>query len=437
MVSKKQKGVLKYVDLFSGIGGFRVAIDQLGGESLGYSEIDKYAKETYQLNFNDPVEHDLGDVTKIKNLPNLDLIVGGVPCQSWSIAGKKLGFDDPRGKLWFDTIEMVKLSKPKVFVFENVNGLADPRNKANLDLIKSSFEELGYIVFHKVLNAYDFGQPQNRSRVFIVGFKSEFQKNANLFNYPIQNKHGGDLVDFLDGVKKKNIIKSKFSKEALFDGKIPLSRNASQKDDEFNDFFVLCDTRNGHTTIHSWDIRNTSKHEKEICMAILKNRRKKKYGDYDGNPLSLQDLKNLVGNTLKKDIDGLVDKKILKYNSEGKIDLVNSKNSAGVDGIYRVYLPNSRIFSTLTATGTKDYIATEYVEGSNLDEYRKNFISNILLKKKLRPITPKEAFRIQGFPDKFKIHKTDRHAYKQIGNSVCPVVVKKLTEEIIKTGVFN
>ncbi|MDB5258805.1 MAG: DNA-methyltransferase Dcm [Candidatus Taylorbacteria bacterium] len=427
----------RYVDLFSGIGGFRIALDALGGQSHGYSEIDRYALQTYKINFNDPDHHDLGDVTKISKLGQLDVLVGGVPCQSWSVAGKRRGFEDPRGKLWFDTINMVRLSNPKVFVFENVKGLADPRNIENLELIKESFEELGYIVFHKILNTYDFGCPQNRSRVFIVGFRKDMKKFAQDFKYPTSEAYNFQLADFLDDIERKNIIKKKFSSTVLFDGKVPLSRNIFQKDDEFNDFFVLCDTRNGHTTIHSWDIRKTTKREKAICEAIMRNRRKSKYGDQDGNPLSFKDIQKLVGDATKKDIDSLVDKKILRHTENGKIDLVHSKNSSGIDGIYRVYLPNSSIFSTLTATGTRDYIATEYVEGETLEEYRLNFISSILTKKKLRQVTPKEAARIQGFPKDFKIHPNHTHAHKQFGNSVSPPVVKALMKKIIATGVLR
>lgn len=427
----------KYIDLFSGIGGFRCALDSLGGKSVGYSEIDKKAIETYHLNFKDSPKHDLGDITKINHCESVDVLVGGVPCQSWSVAGKRKGFDDPRGKLWFDTIEMVRKTKPKVFIFENVKGLSDPRNKKNLELIKDNFREMDYFVQHQLLNSYDFGLPQNRTRIFIVGFRKDMRKFSERFEYPSPKENKFTVVDFLDGIKKKEIHKEKFSANILFDGKVPLSRNAFQKNDEFNDFFVLCDTRNGHTSIHSWDIKKTSKREKEVCMAILRNRRKKIYGTADGNPLSLSDIENLVGCSVKTEINSLIKKKILKYNDDGKIDLVNSKNSSGIDGIYRVYLPNSKIFSTLTATGTRDYIATEYVSGSTLEEYRHNFINNILKKGNLRQITSQEAARIQGFPKEFILHSNSTHAHKQLGNAVSPPVVRALVDEIAKTGIFE
>lgn len=428
-----------YIDFFSGIGGFRVALDSLGGKSMGYSEIDKFAIETYKLNFDDPESHNLGDITKIENLPKVDLMVGGVPCQSWSVAGKRRGFEDPRGKLWFDTIRAVEKNRPRVFVFENVKGLADPRNIENLSLIRKSFEDIGYIVYNQVLNAYDFKCPQNRSRIFIVGFRKDLAKNASKFSFPKKQNHKLSLVDFLENIEKKEVTKEKINPEHLFEnGKIPLSRNAFQKTDELNDFFTLCDTRNGHSTIHSWDIVDTTMHEKEICMAILKNRRKKKYGPLDGNPLSFADLSDILNKKINTmDVKGLISKKILKINSEQKIELVNSKNSSGVNGIYRVYLPNSLIFSTLTATGTRDYVATKYITGRTVKEYKENFIKKILKEKNLRQITPREALKIQGFPEWFKTHPNNNHMHKQVGNSVSPLVVKALFKEIIKTGALD
>lgn len=432
-----KKSKFKFVDLFSGIGGFREALEKLDGTSVGFSEIDKFAKITYSLNYNDPVDHDLGDVTLIKKLPKLDVLVGGVPCQSWSIAGKKKGFDDPRGRLWFDTINMVKLSMPKVFVFENVKGLADPRNSENLDLIINSFKNIGYIIKYDVLNTFNFGLPQNRSRIFIVGFRGDMKKFANKFNFPVGSDSGLKLSNILEGVEKVNHIKKKINRNDLYGDKIPMSRNVSQKIDEFNDFFVFCDTRNGHTTIHSWDIKDTSSIEKNICMAILKNRRKKIYGSSDGNPLSFHEIKKLVPDAREVDINSLVNKRILKIVRNGLIDLVNSKNSAGVDGIYRIFLPNSTIFSTLTATGTKDFVATKHIKAETVAEYKRNFINEIFKKKNFRPVSVSESLQIQGFDKKHKMIDKTRFASKQIGNSVSPIVVRKLFEKILDTGLLN
>ena len=147
----EQKPLFTFVDLFAGIGGFRIPLEALGGKCLGFSEIDKNAIDTYKNNFfgfKNSEEIELGSITNLGKLPfqEVDLIVGGVPCQSWSVAGKMRGFDDPRGKLWNDSIRLVELNKPKAFIFENVKGLIDPRNKANLDLIVDSLENVGYRV---------------------------------------------------------------------------------------------------------------------------------------------------------------------------------------------------------------------------------------------------------------------------------------------------
>ncbi len=150
-----------FIDLFAGIGGFRIALNKLGGQCLGYSEIDKQAIKVYQenfMNYFNKHEIELGDITNISELPpNVDVIVGGVPCQPWSVAGCLRGFEDPRGKLWFDVIRLVNKNQPKGFIFENVSGLASPKNRDNLELILSELTNIGYCVKSKVLNAYDFG----------------------------------------------------------------------------------------------------------------------------------------------------------------------------------------------------------------------------------------------------------------------------------------
>ena len=432
-------GRFTYIDLFAGIGGFRIATENNGGESVGFSEIDKPAIETYVANFGCSPDENLGDITKMFSSPRADLVMGGVPCQSWSVAGKRRGFDDPRGKLWYDSIRVVGMAKPKVFIFENVKGLADPRNKANLDLIIDSLSALGYTVRYKLLNSFDYGVPQNRTRIFIVGFRNDLKKYADKFEWPVASGIGKrTLADSLDGVTKKVITKKKIMNDPTLNIPKAGAGNAFQRDGELNDFFTFCDTRNGHSTIHSWDLIETTGREKEICLAILRNRRKKRYGPHDGNPLSLEDLQALVEDLKVSELKVLIKKNIIKMSKDqpGKYVLVNSKNSAGINGIYRVYLPNSPIFSTLTATGTNDYVATEYVEGSTPEEFRKNFIEQVVKPGNIRKITPDEARRIQGFPDGFQSHSNELSAFKQYGNAVSPPVVEHLISAIIETGVF-
>jgi len=420
-----------FIDLFAGVGGFRIAFEKLGGKCVGFSEIDKNAIEVYQNNFNTQQEKFLGDITSVNNLPKVDIVAGGVPCQAWSVAGSKKGFDDPRGKLWQDCIRLVKKSKPKSFIFENVKGLYDPRNKESLNLIISEFEKCGYDVFHKLLNAYDFGLPQNRDRIFIVGIDKKFKVD---FEFPKSLNSTKPLYKIFDDIKfnTKHLDKKSFLPRDLFGERIPASRNRFQRENELNDFFIFCDTRNGHSTIHSWDIRKTSQKEKNICMTILKNRRKKQYGEWDGNPLPYKTLKKLIPNLDKKDLSSLIKKKILVQEDDGRYELYHTKNSAGIDGVYRVFLPQSEIFSTITATENRDYIATTSITGKNKEEYKEQFIQQIFLQNKFRLITGREAARLQGFPENFKIHKNEKIAKKQFGNAVPTSVVYSIAKEILK-----
>jgi len=421
-----------FIDLFSGIGGFRVAIEKLGGKCIGFSEIDKNAIEVYRDNFNSKEEIYLGDITKIEKLPKADIFVGGVPCQAWSVAGSKKGFDDPRGKLWEDCIRLVKESKPKAFIFENVKGLYDPRNKSSLNLIINEFRKCGYDVFHKLLNAYDFGLPQNRDRIFIVGFDKKFKID---FDFPSPKDNAIPLHKIFKDItfNKDHLQKKTFLPRDLFGERVPASRNRFQRKNELNDFFIFCDTRNGHSTIHSWDIRKTSQKEKNICMTILKNRRKKTYGEWDGNPLSYKTLKKLIPNLHKEDLDKLVEKEILVQEKDGRYELYHTKNSAGIDGVYRVFLPQSEIFSTITATENRDFIATKSLSGKNPDQYKTKFIEEIYLKKQFRLITGREAARLQGFPETFKIHKNEKIAKKQFGNAVPTNIVFEVVRNIVNS----
>jgi len=158
---------MKYLSLFSGIGGFELGIGKRA-ECIGFSEIDKYAIQIYKKHFN---HKNYGDITKIiaKELPDFDLIVGGFPCQSFSIAGKRLGFKDTRGTLFFDIARIIKEKRPKYLLLENVKGLLSHDNGRTFRTILSTLNELGYDIQWQVLNSKNFGVPQNRERVFIVG----------------------------------------------------------------------------------------------------------------------------------------------------------------------------------------------------------------------------------------------------------------------------
>lgn len=147
----------------------RHAFDRESPECVGYSEVDKYAIQTYEKNF--PNHENYGDITKIneRKLPDFDLLVGGFPCQSFSIAGKRGGFSDTRGTLFFDLARILKAKRPRLFIFENVKGLLSHDQGRTFTTIISTLDELGYDCQWQVLNSKDFGVPQNRERVYIIG----------------------------------------------------------------------------------------------------------------------------------------------------------------------------------------------------------------------------------------------------------------------------
>lgn len=175
----------KFIDLFAGIGGFRIAMQNLGGKCVFTSEWDKEAQKTYKVNFG---EVPFGDITKqhIKNyIPEeFDLICAGFPCQAFSIAGKRGGFDDTRGTLFFDVAEIIKRHKPKAIFLENVKGLRSHDKGKTLETILNVLRnDLGYFVPEpQIINAKDFGVPQNRERIYIVGFRQDL--NITSFEYP-------------------------------------------------------------------------------------------------------------------------------------------------------------------------------------------------------------------------------------------------------------
>lgn len=159
---------MKYFSLFSGIGGFELGIGKRG-KCVGFSEVDKYAIQIYQKHF--PEHKNYGDIKNIKteDLPEFDLLVGGFPCQSFSIAGKRRGFDDTRGTMFFEIARILKAKQPRLLLLENVKGLLSHEEGRTFATIISTLDELGYDLQWQVLNSKNFGVPQNRERVFIVG----------------------------------------------------------------------------------------------------------------------------------------------------------------------------------------------------------------------------------------------------------------------------
>jgi DNA (cytosine-5)-methyltransferase 1 len=197
----------KFIDLFAGIGGFRLAMQNLGGKCVFTSEWDKDAKRTYKANFG---ERPFGDITKEETkefIPDgFDLLCAGFPCQAFSIAGKRGGFEDTRGTLFFDVADIIKRKKPKAIFLENVKGLRSHNGGKTLATILNVLRnDLGYFVPEpQVVNAKDFGVPQNRERIYIVGFRNDLEIDS--FEYP---KSINKKVSFSQ-IKEQNVPPTKY-----------------------------------------------------------------------------------------------------------------------------------------------------------------------------------------------------------------------------------
>lgn len=189
-----------FIDLFAGIGGFRIVLQSLGGKCVFSSEWDANAQKTYFYNFG---EIPYGDITKesIKNcIPDgFDVLCAGFPCQAFSIAGYRKGFEDTRGTLFFDVAEIIKRKRPKAVFLENVKNLYTHDNGKTFAVIKATLEELGYVVYHKVMNSMEYANvPQNRERIFIVCFDPKQVKNHHQFSFPERTELTHTIHDCID-----------------------------------------------------------------------------------------------------------------------------------------------------------------------------------------------------------------------------------------------
>ena len=493
-----EKVKFTFIDLFSGIGGFRMALENNGGECLHFSEISTDAVTAYCANSNEPNEKNLGDITKIKELPQHNILTAGVPCQSWSIAGRNLGFDDDRGQLWNDTIFLLNQSKPDAFIFENVKGLVDPRNKKALSYILERIKEAGYFAKYYVLNSFDYGVPQNRIRIYIVGFKDK--GFADKFKLPKPLNKKIKLADILSDFNEKIIEAENEMPRDLFGEIITQKSMSLSTSNGLNDYFLFNDLRNGHSTIHSWDILETTERQKKICYLLLKNRRKSAYGDLDGNPLSLEHFQGLDKTITEKELEELVELKILKKeyytfkiekskigelseeeslllslceddvlimdklkmnrdlkvkkisisktilplieqgiltSNEERYDFKNTKISTGLYGVNRVFLPTSNIFPTLVASDTNDFVTTKVIYAKNEEDHKMQFVEKVYKKENYRRITKEEACMIQGFPKDYILPENRARWMKLVGNSVSVPVIEMLGKAILDTGVFD
>lgn len=229
-----------FIDLFAGIGGIRLGFESAGGHCVFSSEFDENACKTYEANFG---EHPSGDITKIdaKDIPDFDILLGGFPCQAFSIIGKKEGFENETcGTLFFEIERILKEKMPKAFMLENVRNLTAHDKGNTFKVIRTHLEALGYTVYAKVLNALDYGVPQKRERIIIVGFKDNIS-----FSFP-------DPVPVHERKTLKDILETDVDEKYYVKDRIRESRLMRLKDPNYPKPYISHENMAGSITPHPY-----------------------------------------------------------------------------------------------------------------------------------------------------------------------------------------
>lgn len=422
----EKKNVIRFIDLFAGIGGIRKGFElactdrNIKTKCVFTSEIKPYAIEILKQNHPDEDIH--GDITQIdtSQIPDFDFLLAGFPCQAFSSAGKRLGFEDTRGTLFFEVARILKEKKPYGFVLENVEGLVthDRENKNDkigrtLSTILQTLDGIGYKVSWKVLNAKYFGVPQERKRIYIVGTRKE-KPNMEDFTCTRQSlndilEHGKEVSHspFIQLLLKHYTIKDLYGKS-------------------------IKDKRGGGNNIHSWDIEYkgiVSKEQKALLNTILKERRKKKWAEdigidwMDGMPLTIKQIRTFYDHpNLKSMLSDLVNKGYLKLEhpkkKDGKIRVQDTTLPKGYNivagkmsfEISKILDPRG-IAPTLVAMDMQHLFV---VDGEGL-----------------RKLTLREGLRLFGYPDTYKFDTSIENGYDLLGNTVVVPVIKEVAGKVM------
>ena len=379
----------KFIDLFSGIGAFHIAMEQLGGECVFASEIDKYAIETYKENFDIDSGHDITQV-KEQDIPKHDVLCAGFPCQAFSNAGHKKGFADTRGTLFFEIERILRYHKTKYIVLENVKHLLKHDGGRTYSVIKSKLIELGYVLTEKpiVLSPHYFGVPQNRERIFILGVHKDYCKDEFL-NIDLPNMNELPKTSIYDVLEKTPV-----------DPKYYISEYENKVFSAWDEFFKLIG-------------------KNVYGFPVWYDEFGKKY-DISHFPEWKQIYIRKI-RQLYLDHKTVIDEWSKKYKvSSFKLRDRKFEWQAGEN--YKTVWETSVQFRQ---SGVR-FKKTDYFPALVA------MVQTPVVAKYKRRITPREAARLQSFPESFKINKNEQKAYKQFGNSANVKIIKYLSEQLLK-----
>ncbi len=414
--------MIKFIDLFAGTGGIRLGFEKacnkhgVKTECVYSSEIDKNACQSYELNFG---ENPFSDITQVNDLPEFNFMLAGFPCQSFSYAGKRKGFGDTRGTLFFDVERLLKKYRPKGFLLENVRGLTTHDKGRTFETIVNSLKSLGYSIEFRLLNSSNFNVAQNRVRIYIVGILNQdftITTHSDVgavdsHNFKARNGQRS-LFEDLKPIKVVKDILEKNPDPKYFCSDTFTSQLKKVIGDDLKKLhgYRLIDTRNGNS-IHSWELGikgECTADEVEFMNLLIANRRKKIFGTHqDGKALTLGQIKTFYKNEKIQEIaNSLIEKGYLS-NYEDKYNPVCGNMSFEV---FKFLDPES-ISITLTASDTN----------------RLGVVQN----GKPRRLTPRECARLQGYPDSYKLLENDNAIYKQMGNGVSVPVIENLISDLM------
>ena len=437
----KENNTLKFIDLFAGLGGIRLGFEQacqdlgIETECVLTSEIKPHAIQT--LKYNHHHEHFVGDIFQVKteNIPDFDFLFGGFPCQPFSASGKRQGFADTRGTLFFEIERIIRDKQPQGFILENVEGLVkhDLENKHDeigrtlKTILYKLEEELGYQVSWKVLDSVHFGVPQSRKRVFIVGTKNhKISLNGFESSYKV-------IKDVLE--KGKKTMDTAFTKKLFAHFNVKELYGKSIKD-----------KRGGENNIHSWDIGlkgKCSEAQINLLNRLFKERRKKQWASeigidwMDGMPLTLSQIQsfypknNLFDTTdVKELLEDLVSKGYLKFEYPKKLISENTEGGVVTSRVYDETKPKG--YNIIT--GKLSFEVNKILDPNNIAP---TLVATDMVKivvpdgDGIRRLTIREGLRIFGYPETYHIPVKETFAFDLLGNTVVVPVVKAISERIL------
>ena len=374
---------MKFLDLFAGIGGFRLGMESAGHECIGFCEIDKFARASYKAIHDTEGEIELHDITRVtdesvRRFGSVDVICGGFPCQAFSIAGARRGFEDTRGTLFFEICRFASILRPKYLFLENVRGLLNHDGGATFETIIRTLDGLGYDVEWQVLNSKNFGVPQNRERVFIIGH--------------------------LRGQRTRNVF--------------PILRENAKSDNQQSKIEIVGNTKNPNGT-------------RQGTRSIV----------HSANGVVVENKVKQVGNLIATESFGGNPHRGRVYDISGISPCLNCVGGGGLEPKIRVKEATSQGYAeaevgdsvNLSHPNSKTrrgrvgkQIANTLLTGESQGVVEPDF--------RIRKLTPRECWRLQGFPDwafdKAQEVNSNSQLYKQAGNSVTVNVIAAIAERL-------